>query len=320
MRRIACSRASLSFIPRCMRNISAICQPTGKTGFSDDNASWKIIETSGPRVRRRWSSGIDSRSWPQYRMCPPGMTAGGESRMPMMACAVTDLPEPDSPRIASVSPEWRSKDTPLMASATPSRVRNSTCNWSTSSSKPSRGFQAPRLSRISTVCAPPAPSDDVIAASSSQSRIEGVAHHVSQHDEGQHCRRQEDARKEQQVRRSTDQPDGRGLRDLDPPRDGGRLQADAQEGQGGLDRDVGAEIDGGHHDHRGQRVGQDVRADDPPWRRAQSPRRLDVVVRLHLKHTGSHQPAIEGQPKMPSTKAIFATETTSGSSRLGGKL
>ena len=44
----------------------------------------------------------------------------------MMACAVTDLPEPDSPRMASDSPWCRSNETPLMAVATPSRVRNST--------------------------------------------------------------------------------------------------------------------------------------------------------------------------------------------------
>ena len=52
-------------MPRCVRNISAICQPTGNTGFSEDSASWKIIEISGPRVSRRCSSGIESRSWPQ---------------------------------------------------------------------------------------------------------------------------------------------------------------------------------------------------------------------------------------------------------------
>ena len=36
------------FMPRCLRNISAICQPTGKTGLSADSASWKTIEISGP--------------------------------------------------------------------------------------------------------------------------------------------------------------------------------------------------------------------------------------------------------------------------------
>ena len=47
--------------------------------------------------------------------------------MPMIACAVTDLPDPDSPRIASVSPSVQVEvDTPLIAVATPSRVWNST--------------------------------------------------------------------------------------------------------------------------------------------------------------------------------------------------
>ena len=55
----------------------------------------------------------------------------------MIACAVTDLPDPDSPRMASVSPSSQVKLTPLTALATPSRVRNSTCRSSTSSSRPS---------------------------------------------------------------------------------------------------------------------------------------------------------------------------------------
>ena len=37
----------------------------------------------------------------------------------MIACAVTDLPEPDSPSTATVSPCRRAKVTPLMALATP---------------------------------------------------------------------------------------------------------------------------------------------------------------------------------------------------------
>ena len=34
--RTARSRESDLFIPRCLRNISAICQPTGNTGFNED--------------------------------------------------------------------------------------------------------------------------------------------------------------------------------------------------------------------------------------------------------------------------------------------
>jgi hypothetical protein len=94
-------------MPRCSRNISAICQPTGKVGFSELKASWKIIEISGPRILRRLILGhrqqvvaavLDGTLL--------GILAGGMSRMPMIACAVTDLPEPDSPRIARHSPCW----------------------------------------------------------------------------------------------------------------------------------------------------------------------------------------------------------------------
>ena len=66
MSRTAWSRASDLFMPRCLRNISAICQPTGKTGLSEDSASWKTIEISGPAghaaAPRRHQS---SRSCPQ---------------------------------------------------------------------------------------------------------------------------------------------------------------------------------------------------------------------------------------------------------------
>jgi hypothetical protein len=113
-------------MPRCTRNISAICQPTGKTGFRDDRASWKIIEISGPLILRRSTVFRVSRSRPRKRIFPEGILAGGMSRMPMMACAVTDFPDPDSPRMASVSPWSRWRSTPLIALAIPSSVWNST--------------------------------------------------------------------------------------------------------------------------------------------------------------------------------------------------
>ncbi len=57
-----------------------------------------------PRILRRCSPDIFSMSCPRKRISPCGILAGGMSRMPMMACAVTDLPDPDSPSTASVSP------------------------------------------------------------------------------------------------------------------------------------------------------------------------------------------------------------------------
>ncbi|CAM5658391.1 hypothetical protein SBADM41S_05081 [Streptomyces badius] len=91
-------------MPRCTTNISASCWPTVRTGFSEDRASWKIMAISWPRILRR-SSGLSfSRSRSLKRISPPVIFPGGMSRMPMTAWAVTDLPEPDSPRTASVSP------------------------------------------------------------------------------------------------------------------------------------------------------------------------------------------------------------------------
>ena len=47
---------------------------------------------------------------------------GGVGTRPMIARLVTDLPEPDSPTMPSVSPGWISKLTPLTAWTTPSSV------------------------------------------------------------------------------------------------------------------------------------------------------------------------------------------------------
>ena len=57
----------------------------------------------------------------------------------MIAWAVTDLPEPDSPSTARVSPASRWYDTPLITRATPSLVRNSTCRSRNSSRWPPSG-------------------------------------------------------------------------------------------------------------------------------------------------------------------------------------
>ncbi len=97
--------ASLRLIPRWMRKSSAICQPTGNTGLRLDSASWKTIAMDSPRRARRSSSLIFSRSSPLNRTSPPVTNPGGVSRIPMIAWAVTLLPEPDSPSTARVSPE-----------------------------------------------------------------------------------------------------------------------------------------------------------------------------------------------------------------------
>src|SRR5215217_340910 len=127
-----------------------------------------------------------------------------------------------------------------MAFATPSRVRNSTCNCSTSSTRPSTGIQAPLVSRTSTSAVLPVPT--VIATSSAQSRIEGIAHDIAQHDEGQDRQGQEQAGEQQYVWRDSDQSDTGSLRNLSAPRDHRRHQANTEEGQRRLDSDEHAEV------------------------------------------------------------------------------
>src|SRR5680860_1373523 len=105
--------------------------------------------------------------------------------MPMMACAVTDLPEPDSPRMARVSPGSRSKLTPLTALATPSRVRNSTCRFSTSRTGV-LGSSLPRPVSAELVVL----IVSWVIAGSPKLRVEGVAESVAEQHEGEHGDRQ----------------------------------------------------------------------------------------------------------------------------------
>ena len=73
------------------------------TGFSEVIGSWKIMLISLPRMARISRSDSFSRSLPSKRMLP-AILPGGSGISRRMDMAVTDLPQPDSPTIASVSP------------------------------------------------------------------------------------------------------------------------------------------------------------------------------------------------------------------------
>ena len=82
---------------------SVIWSPIFKTGLSDVIGSWKIMAISRPRMRRISSSDRCSSSRPSKRTDPcVRAVPGGSSRM--TASADTDLPEPNSPTIATISP------------------------------------------------------------------------------------------------------------------------------------------------------------------------------------------------------------------------
>ena len=73
------------------------------TGLRLVIGSWKIIESLSPRTLRISSSGSCKRSRPSRRITPSTLLlAAGRSRM--TESAVTLLPDPDSPTMATV---WR---------------------------------------------------------------------------------------------------------------------------------------------------------------------------------------------------------------------
>ena len=125
------SAAALS-TSRCARICSASCAPIRCTGLSAVIGSWKTIAISAPRIRRSSSSEAPTRSRPA-NATRPSKRAFGERVRPISVMPVTDLPEPDSPTIASTSPASTWKETPSTACTTPSSVRKETRSPSTSS-------------------------------------------------------------------------------------------------------------------------------------------------------------------------------------------
>jgi hypothetical protein len=63
------------------------------------------------------------------RTAPPTIFAGGFGNNRMIASAVNDLPQPDSPTMARVSPAETVSDRPSTAGNTPRRVNNDTCRF-----------------------------------------------------------------------------------------------------------------------------------------------------------------------------------------------
>ena len=84
---------------------SVICRPILSTGLSEVIGSWKIMAISRPRMRRISSSESPSSSRPPKRI-EPRVRAVPAGSSCMTASADTDLPEPDSPTIATISPGW----------------------------------------------------------------------------------------------------------------------------------------------------------------------------------------------------------------------
>src|SRR5712671_5968552 len=201
--------ASGRVAPPWRTRTSAICWPTLRIGFSAVRGFWKIMESSRPRCSASSPSESAKRSEPP-NIARPEVTLPAVSRMPITAKAVTDLPEPDSPTSATVSPLSTSKPTCSKTVTVPERVRNST-------------------ERSSTARAGTAVNG---AALCSLEGIDDVAQPVAQKVEAEHRQHQRGAREQ-------GDPPFAGLDEVgafghhDAPLRIGRAHAEADEGQAG---------------------------------------------------------------------------------------
>src|SRR3954471_18966232 len=123
---IAFSRASCRVYFPCARSPSAICQPTGYTGFSAVEGSWNTIAASRPRTSPSWrreSVTTSCSSAPSLLVSStaPRVVAVSGSR-PRMLRAVTVLPLPLSPTIARTWPASTDRLTSLTAATVPASV------------------------------------------------------------------------------------------------------------------------------------------------------------------------------------------------------
>ncbi len=99
-RRSAVARSA----PRCCCSVSVSWRPMVSTGLSDVIGSWNTMPISLPRTARISSGDRPSRSRPPNRIWPSVMRPGGSGMRRRIDMAPTDLPDPLSPTMATVSP------------------------------------------------------------------------------------------------------------------------------------------------------------------------------------------------------------------------
>src|ERR1700722_19377244 len=221
-------------------NTSAIWRPTVRIGLSAVRGFWNIIAISRPRTSASWLGFGEGRSSPPS-IARAAVTLPAGSRMPITAYAVTDLPDPDSPTSAMVSPLSTAKLTLSSARTMPERVRNSTLSPST--------LSAGAAVVMSVSC--PAPG------------IDQVAQAVAEQVEAEHCDHQRQAG-EERVPPFPRHHEGRALRHHDAPFRRRRTHAEPDERQAGGIEDGVAHGQRHLHDQDRGHVRQDLEGEDTP--------------------------------------------------------
>ncbi len=114
----------------CALRPSVTCLPMRITGFSELIGSWYTMPIFAPRTARREDSLSGTRSWPSSST-RPAVTEAPVGSSPATLNAVNDLPEPDSPTTATVSPARTDRSTPRRIGSDPEPVRTLVCSPST---------------------------------------------------------------------------------------------------------------------------------------------------------------------------------------------
>src|SRR6056297_1845842 len=229
--------------------------------------SWKIIESSAPRMRLSARSFSEVSSTPPSRTAPEAMLPAGRGSRPISARLVTDLPQPDSPTMPSVRPGRIENETSSTARTIPASVTKSTLRRSTSSN-------------ASLMVSP--------TSSSGPFGVQRVLQAVGEQVETHHQREQE-AGGDDEVHVMPGDHFGGGFGDHQAPADAvGNAQPEKAENHFRLDRRD--ENNGGLHHQDMERVGHDVAKDDDQRMQANGARGLDEFEVLEFHDLAAHQP------------------------------
>src|SRR5438105_6739355 len=214
-----------------------------------------------PRMARISRSDICSRSLPAKRMVP-AILPGGSGISRISDIEVTDLPQPDSPTMASVSPSLTWKDTPSTARLMPLGVRKWVWRFSTSSNAIGISLET--------------------SEALGHARIERIAKAVAEQVHGEHSDGQEGRRKEHDV--GLDLPERPPLgHDVAPGRNG-RRRASADKRQDRFGDHGGCADIGRQYGDRRDGVGQDVLENDFRGARPAGDRRFDIGLLAQREH------------------------------------
>src|SRR5258706_6893297 len=279
------ARASVFDMPRWICSGSMICCSMRSTGFRLEIGSWKIIAICPPRILRSSFSPSSSRSWSRNMTEPSLISAGGTGSKRKIESAVTLLPEPLSPTMPSASPSSSEKLTPSTAWTGPSRVLNCTFRSLTSSSL-ANAITFHETRRVG-----------VTLLALRHIRVERVAQPVA------HQVNTQDGEQDRQAWQQRQQRVGRDVRlrvlQHRAPGSRRRLNAEAEEAQGGFRQNRSADRQGRGHDDRSGGIGQNMPYHQPQIAGAEGAGRQEELALLEgeeltAHHTGNFRPNEHG--------------------------